>query len=66
MQRNGKALKTVSGGSPRRIADGKNAFRKMSPDQRAEYLKWLKSEFGVELLTFASFDPETNPRPKIN
>jgi len=41
LMRNGKPLKTVPDGSPRRMADGKNAFRKMNDDQREAFLDWI-------------------------
>lgn len=45
-QRNGKTLKTLPDGAPRRMADGKNAFRKMTPAQRNEFLDWVMAEGG--------------------
>jgi len=42
--RNGKPLKTVPDGSPRRMSDGKNAYRKMSPEQRFEFIKFMVEE----------------------
>jgi len=41
MKRQGKTLKTLPDGAPRRLADGRNAWRKMSGQQRAEFLVWL-------------------------
>jgi len=39
--RNGKPLKTLPDGAPRRMADGKNAWRKMTDEQRFEFLRWI-------------------------
>ncbi len=41
MQRNGKTLRTLPDGAPRRLSDGRNAWRKMSPEQRREFLGFL-------------------------
>lgn len=41
LMRNGKPLKTLPDGAPRRMADGKNAWRKMSDEQRFEFLRWI-------------------------
>jgi len=41
LMRNGKPLKTLPDGAPRRMADGKNAWRKMNDAQRFEFLKWI-------------------------
>ena len=40
MERKGKTLKVLQDGHPRRMSDGKNAFRKMNAEQRAEFLSW--------------------------
>jgi hypothetical protein len=39
--RNGKPLTVLADGHPRRMADGKNAFRKMSREQREEFVIWM-------------------------
>ncbi len=39
----GKA-QALPDGHPRRIADGKNAFRKMSDYQRAKFITWINLE----------------------
>ena len=41
MTRNGKQLKTLQDGHPRRMSDGRNAWRKMSDAQRAEFVAWI-------------------------
>lgn len=41
MTRNGKTLKTLPDGAPRRLSDGRNAWRKMSDAQRAEFIAWI-------------------------
>tara|TARA_R110002020_G_scaffold381683_1_gene592570 strand:+ start:292 stop:921 length:630 start_codon:yes stop_codon:yes gene_type:complete len=40
MERNGKKLKVLQDGHPRRMSDGKNAWRKMTTEQRLEFLAW--------------------------
>ena len=40
-ERKGKKLAVLADGHPRRLADGRNAWRKMSGEQRAEFLVWL-------------------------
>lgn len=44
MKRNGKELATLPKGDRRRMSDGKNAWRKMTPEQRAEFLAWIQEE----------------------
>ena len=39
--RKGKTLKVLPAGDRRRMSDGRNAFRKMSDAQRAEFLRWI-------------------------
>ena len=41
MKRNGKTLKALPDGAPRRLSDGRNAWRKMSDAQRAEFIAWI-------------------------
>jgi hypothetical protein len=40
--RNGKPLTVLADGHPRRMADGKNAFRKMTADQRERFGEWMR------------------------
>ncbi len=42
--RNGKACKVLPDGNPRRMSDGRNAVRKMSPEQLAQFTEWMRSE----------------------
>ncbi len=42
--RNGKACKVLPDGNPRRMSDGRNAVRKMTPEQRAEFIGWMRVE----------------------
>lgn len=42
--RNGKPLTNLGEEHPRRLADFKNAWRKMSPRQRQTALTWLHNE----------------------
>ena len=42
--RNGKTCKVLPDGAPRRMADGKNAYRKMSADQRAAFKAWIAEQ----------------------
>ncbi len=42
--RNGTPCKVLSKGDKRRMADGKNALRKMTPQQRAEFIGWMRVE----------------------
>jgi hypothetical protein len=44
MVREGKQLATVPKGDRRRLSDGRNAWRKMTPEQRREFLDWIESE----------------------
>ena len=44
MTRKGVELKTLSKGDRRRLSDGRNAWRKMTPEQRAEFVAWMASE----------------------
>ena len=44
MERNGKALRQLPDGAPRRLSDGRNAWRKMDEAQRAEFLSWIVSQ----------------------
>lgn len=44
MKRQGKTLNTVPAGSPRRLADGRNAWRKMDDSQRVQFVEWMASD----------------------
>jgi hypothetical protein len=46
--RSGKPLAVLPKGDKRRLADGRNAWRKMSPEQRRVFLDWLNAE-GLEV-----------------
>ena len=39
MKRHGKTLAPAS--EKRRLADGRNAWRKMTPEQRTEFIAWI-------------------------
>jgi len=41
MKRNGNKLNVIPDGHPRRMADGKNAWRKMNEEQRIRFVSWL-------------------------
>ena len=41
MNRNGKPLPVLREGHPRRMSDGRNAWRKMTDHQRAVFVAWL-------------------------
>lgn len=42
--RNGKPLAKLPAGDKRRLSDGRNAWRKMTPAQRKEFLSWIDAE----------------------
>ena len=42
-ERKGKKLAVLADGHPRRLADGRNAWRKMNDEQRTEFLGWVAS-----------------------
>jgi predicted Fe-S protein YdhL (DUF1289 family) len=44
MNRNGKPLTQLPKGDKRRLSDGRNAWRKMTPEQRKEFLAWIREE----------------------
>ena len=44
MEREGKVLKVLDKGHRRRLSDGRNAWRKMTTDQRDEFLRWIADE----------------------
>ena len=41
MKRNGKKLMVLPDGHPRRLSDGRNAWKKMDDSQRSEFLQWI-------------------------
>jgi len=43
LTRNGKALATLRDGHPRRMSDGRNAYRKMNDEQRATFKAWIST-----------------------
>jgi hypothetical protein len=47
MKRDGKNIR-VGKPMPRRLTDGKNAWKYMTPQQRREFLEWMKAE-GLEV-----------------
>ena len=44
MTRLGQPLTKLAKGDKRRLSDGRNAWRKMTPAQRKEFLAWMKAE----------------------
>ena len=44
MNRNGEPLSILPPGHKRRAADGRNAWRHMTPQQRVEFLEWILAE----------------------
>jgi hypothetical protein len=44
MTRLGKAISVLPKGDRRRMSDGKNAWRKMTPEQRRVFLDWMAEE----------------------
>ena len=44
MMREGKPLAQLPPGDKRRLSDARNAWRKMSPEQRGIFLYWIESE----------------------
>ena len=50
MKRNGEATNVLKDGHPRRMADGKNAWRKMNEEQREEFVDWMLNN-GLESFT---------------
>jgi hypothetical protein len=42
--RNGEILTKLDRGDKRRLSDGRNAWRKMTPQQRREFLDFIKAE----------------------
>lgn len=48
MERNGKQLSIIPDGHPRRMADGKNAVRKMTSQQHVQFIEWMREELSPE------------------
>lgn len=48
MERKGKTLTVLKDGNPRRLSDFRNAWRKMTPEQRKEARVWMRAE-GLEV-----------------
>ena len=44
MTRKGKPCKVLPDGAPRRMSDGKNAYRKMNAEQRRQFLCWISDQ----------------------
>ncbi len=42
--RNGKPLTNLGDGHPRRLSDGRNAWRKMNPEQRRAFIDWMDTQ----------------------
>jgi hypothetical protein len=42
--RNGRELRALPAGDRRRLSDARNAWRKMTAEQRAEFLAWIRAE----------------------
>jgi len=47
MIRKGKKLQVLPDGAPRRMSDGRNAVRKMSEEQRAEFIRWMGANWSA-------------------
>jgi len=46
LTRQGKKLQKLPDGAPRRLADGRNAWRMMSKAQRVEFVKFMAEQLG--------------------
>ena len=44
LARKGKPLTVLPSGDRRRLSDGRNAWRKMTPSQRRAFLDWIEEE----------------------
>lgn len=44
VKRGNVELKKVPKGDRRRLSDGRNAWRKMTPEQRREFIDWMNEE----------------------
>ena len=49
MKRDGKKLRTLAPGDRRRLSDARNAWRKMTQEQRLEFLCWI-TDFHQEVM----------------
>lgn len=58
MERKGKKLAVLADGHPRRLADGRNAWRKMNTEQRREYVLWLTNPDEPSHLTADDIAPK--------
>ena len=56
MKRNGKALRTLDAGDKRRVYDARNAWRKMTPAQRADVLSWIMADADHNLVEWEGMD----------
>jgi hypothetical protein len=54
-KRNGKDTKVIPDGHPRRLADGRNAWRKQNAEQRKQFVAWLQYEGLTEALQDAGY-----------
>jgi len=52
MKRNGKDTRVLADGHPRRMADGKNAWRKQNAAQREEFVAWMLENGLADVVTF--------------
>ena len=48
MTRNGKTLKTLQDGAQRRMSDGRNAWRKMSAEQRLAFVEFIAPDLASD------------------
>lgn len=48
MTRNGKTLTTLQDGHPRRMSDGRNAWRKMSAEQRLAFVEFIAPDLASD------------------
>ena len=60
MKRNGKALKTLPDGHRRRLSDARNAWRKMTDEQRSEFLSWIEAGASSANVLGSVLDPLTH------
>ena len=51
MIRKGKQCAILPDGHPRRMSDAKNAFRKMTADQREAFVAWIYEEDGSVIVS---------------
>jgi len=50
MKRNGKELPVLRDGHPRRLADGRNAWRKMNDEQRRTFAEFIAQDITPDQL----------------